>query len=115
LSNRSPVLSAFMAITMFALAGVPPLAGFFGKYYVFVAAIRSNLTWLAIVGIISSLISVYFYLRIVVLMYFKPSESDYKAKYGFAEFFAVAISVLFVIVLGLAPGTFINLITSFLK
>jgi NADH-quinone oxidoreductase subunit N len=99
---------------MFALAGIPPFGGFFGKYYVFIAAIDANLTWLAIVGIISSVISVYFYLRIVVVMYFKSSELDEKPQYSFREMFAVMISVLLVIILGLAPGSLIDLITSFL-
>jgi NADH:ubiquinone oxidoreductase subunit 2 (subunit N) len=70
------VLAALLAIIMFSLAGLPPLAGFFAKYYVFIAAIKSGLTWLAILGIISSVISVYFYLRIVVLMYFKEAEGE---------------------------------------
>jgi NADH-quinone oxidoreductase subunit N len=74
LGTKSPVLAALLSIIMFSLAGLPPLAGFFAKYYVFVAAIKSGLTWLAILGIISSVISVYFYLRIVVLMYFKEAE-----------------------------------------
>ena len=99
---------------MFALAGIPPFGGFFGKYYVFIAAINANLTWLAIVGIISSVISVYFYLRIVVVMNFTSSELDEKPIYSFRQMFAVMISVLLVIILGLAPGSLIDLITSFL-
>ncbi|GBD89185.1 NADH-quinone oxidoreductase subunit N [bacterium BMS3Abin03] len=114
LSNRSPLLAGLLAVTMFALAGIPPLAGFFGKYYVFIAAIKANLTWLAIVGIVASTISVYFYIRIVVLMYFKPSESEFIPSYSATEIIAVLISVLVVILLGLAPGSFIDLITSFL-
>jgi len=114
LSNRSPLLAAILAISMFALAGIPPLAGFFGKYYVFIAAIKSNLTWLALVGIVGSVISVYFYIRVVVIMYFKPSETEYKPSYKLAEVSAVVISILLVIILGLAPGSFIDLIKSFL-
>ncbi|MGA8264511.1 MAG: NADH-quinone oxidoreductase subunit N, partial [Ignavibacteriaceae bacterium] len=63
LASRQPLLAAMLSIFMFSLAGIPPFAGFFGKYYVFIAAIKANLTWLAIVGVISSVISVYFYLR----------------------------------------------------
>jgi NADH-quinone oxidoreductase subunit N len=99
---------------MFALAGIPPFAGFFGKYYVFIAAIKSDLTWLAMVGILSSVISVYFYLRLVVIMYFKSSETEEKISYTSSEIIAVVIAVIFVIILGLAPGTFINLVTRFL-
>ena len=100
---------------MFSLAGIPPFAGFFGKYYVFVAAIKANLTWLAILGVISSAISAYFYLRIVVLMYFKESNSDFNIEKSNTAQLAIIISVLFVVLLGVAPGTLIDLITSFLK
>jgi NADH-quinone oxidoreductase subunit N len=121
LSTRKPLLAALLSICMFSLAGIPPFAGFFGKYYVFVSAIKAHLTWLAVVGVFSSVISLYFYLRIVVLMYFSEPVREIKAAAG--EFsiitsntglLAIIISVLFVIVLGIAPGTFISLISSFL-
>jgi NADH-quinone oxidoreductase subunit N len=114
LGTKSPVLAALLAIIMFSLAGLPPLAGFFAKYYVFIAAIKSGLTWLAILGIISSVISVYFYLRIVVLMYFKDSEQEVVYSKSFSGFFGVAVSVLLVILLGLMPGSLMDLITSYL-
>jgi len=114
LGTKSPVLAALLAIIMFSLAGLPPLAGFFAKYYVFIAAIKSGLTWLAILGIISSVISVYFYLRIVVLMYFKEAEGDVVPSKSFSGFFGVAVSVIMVILLGIIPGSLLDLITSFL-
>jgi len=114
LGTRSPFIAGLFALIMFALAGIPPFAGFFGKYYVFIAAIKSDLTWLAMVGILSSVISVYFYLRLVVIMYFKSSEIEDKISYTKSEIIAVVIAVFFVIILGLAPGSFIDLITKFL-
>ncbi len=114
LGTKSPVLAALLAIIMFSLAGLPPLAGFFAKYYVFIAAIKSGLTWLAILGIISSVISVYFYLRIVVLMYFKEAEGEVVYSKSFSGFFGVAISVLLVILLGIIPGSLLDLITAYL-
>ena len=114
LGTRSPFIAGLLALIMFALAGIPPFAGFFGKYYVFIAAIKANLTWLALVGILSSVISVYFYLRLVVIMYFKTSETEDKVSYTFGEAVAVVISVMFVIILGMMPGSFIDLITKFL-
>ena len=66
-----------MGVFMFSLVGIPPLAGFFGKYYIFVAAIENGYTWLTIVGVITSMISVYYYLRVVVLMFFQaPEEAE---------------------------------------
>ncbi len=113
LSNKKPMLAALMAIFMFSLAGVPPFAGFFGKYYIFIAAVNANLTWLAILGVLASVISAYFYLRIVVLMYFKNSEEDFSVTVPNVSLFAVFISVLLVIILGIIPGSLIDLISGF--
>jgi len=114
LGTKSPVLAALLAIIMFSLAGLPPLAGFFAKYYVFIAAIKSGLTWLAILGIISSVISVYFYLRIVVLMYFKDAEAEVVHSKSFSGFLGVAIAVFLVILFGIIPGSLLDLINSYL-
>ena len=65
-----------MALFMFALAGMPPTAGFVGKFYIFSAAIQAGYIWLAIIGVMNSLVSVFYYLRITVLMYMKPAEAD---------------------------------------
>ncbi|MGE5681260.1 MAG: NADH-quinone oxidoreductase subunit N, partial [Bacillota bacterium] len=113
LNAKNPKLAALMALFMFALSGLPPFAGFFGKYYVFVSAIEADLTWLAIIGVLSSVISVYFYIRVIVLMYFKEPETSlavHNSNYGVL---AAVISALLVIVFGLFPGTLLDLITSF--
>lgn len=70
LSRSHPLLALAMAVFMFSMAGIPPLAGFFGKLYVFLAAVESGLIWLAIIGVVTSVIAAYYYLRIVKLMYF---------------------------------------------
>jgi NADH-quinone oxidoreductase subunit N len=114
LASKYPALAAMLSIFMFSLAGIPPFAGFFGKYYVFIAAIKADITWLAIIGVISSVIGVYFYLRIVVLMYFRDPETELSIQKQNTGLLAVVISVLLVIVLGILPGTVINIITSFL-
>jgi NADH-quinone oxidoreductase subunit N len=114
LGTTHPLLAALFAIFMFSLAGLPPFAGFFGKYYLFIAAIKADLTWLAIACVLSSLISVYFYLRLVVIMYFKNPETEIAFPESESGLFAVIISVLLVIVLGVAPGTIMDLISSFL-
>jgi len=114
LSSRKPLLAALLALFMFSLAGIPPFAGFFGKYYVFIAAIKSDLTWLAIIGVFSSAISAYFYLRIVVLMYFKESTSELTLFESRTGLLAVIISSILVILLGIFPGSVLQLITSFI-
>ena len=70
LSRTNPLLAFFFAMLLFSLAGVPPLAGFFGKFYVFVAAIKANLFTLAVIGVITSVVGAYYYLSIVKVMYF---------------------------------------------
>ncbi|GBD44530.1 NADH-quinone oxidoreductase subunit N [bacterium HR40] len=76
LSRSRPLMALALALFMFSLAGIPPLAGFFGKLYVFLAAIRADLVWLAVVGVLTSVIGAFYYLRIVKIMYFdEPAES----------------------------------------
>src|SRR5205807_3736621 len=70
LSRTNPLLAFMFAMLLFSLAGIPPLAGFFAKWYVFVAAIKANLFTLAVVGVLSSVVGAYYYLTIVKTMYF---------------------------------------------
>jgi len=69
-SKVEPLQALALLVLMFSLAGVPPLVGFFGKFYVLKAAVDANLTWLAVAGAIASVIGAFYYLRIVYLMYF---------------------------------------------
>ncbi|MEW6702353.1 MAG: NADH-quinone oxidoreductase subunit N [Bacteroidota bacterium] len=115
LSTKNPVLAASMALFMFALAGIPPLAGFFGKYYLFIAAIKSKLTWLAILGVLSSVISVYFYIRVVVLMYFRDSTENFKIEVSSYSLSAVIISALLILIFGVLPDTLMDVIISVLN
>lgn len=112
LGSKKPFLAALLSLCMFSLAGIPPFAGFFGKYYIFIAAVQAHLTWLAIVGVFSSVISLYFYLRVVVLMYFKEPQKEFKFSLSNAGLTAVVISILLFIILGIAPGSVIGLISS---
>jgi len=104
LSKQQPFLAALMATFMFTLAGVPPFAGFFGKYYVFLAAVKANLTWLAIVGVLTSLVSAYYYLRIVVLMYFRDGAATVSVKPSLPALITVVLAALLVLQLGIYPS-----------
>ncbi len=73
-ASREPLKALAILVLMFSLAGVPPLVGFFGKYAVLLAAVDAGLVWLAVAGVIASVIGAYYYLRIVYLMYFGPDE-----------------------------------------
>jgi NADH-quinone oxidoreductase subunit N len=70
LSRSHPLLAVVMTVFMFSMAGVPPLAGFFGKLYVFMAAVQAHLFTLAVIGVLTSVVSAYYYIRIIKLMYF---------------------------------------------
>ena len=78
-SKREPMKALAMLILLFSLAGVPPLVGFFGKYAVLLAAVDAGLVWLAVLGVIASVIGAFYYLRIVYLMYFGAEESELDA------------------------------------
>jgi NADH-quinone oxidoreductase subunit N len=76
MSRTHPVMAVALAVFMFSMAGIPPLAGFFGKLYVFLAAIESGLYVLAVIGLVTSVVSAYYYLRIVKIMFFdEPAEA----------------------------------------
>ena len=76
LSKSNPVISISLAIIMLSMAGIPPFIGFFGKFYVFVAAIESGLYLLSILGVLASVVSAYYYLRIIKVMYFEDSNKN---------------------------------------
>jgi NADH-quinone oxidoreductase subunit N len=115
LSGRRPMLALLMSIFMFSLAGIPPFAGFFGKYYVFLAAVKANMTWLAILGVLTSLVSVYYYLRLVVLMYFREGDADLEKPVPLESIIALAVAAAFIVVLGLYPSLIVDLTRSFFK
>ncbi|MEI6558455.1 MAG: NADH-quinone oxidoreductase subunit NuoN [Rhodospirillaceae bacterium] len=76
LSRTHPLLAVVMAIFMFSMAGVPPLAGFFGKMYVFLAAVEAHLYGLAVIGVLTSVVAAYYYLRVIKLMYFDETSAE---------------------------------------
>ncbi len=76
LSRTHPMMALVMALFMFSMAGVPPLAGFFGKLYVFLAAIQGHLYGLAVIGVLTSVVAAFYYLRIVKLMYFDEAPVE---------------------------------------
>ena len=75
LSKSNPKLALAIAIMMFSMAGIPPLAGFFGKWYVFLAAVEVGLVPLAVIGVVMSVVGAFYYLRIIRLMYFEDTDA----------------------------------------
>ncbi|MGH2568400.1 MAG: NADH-quinone oxidoreductase subunit N [Bacteroidota bacterium] len=113
LSSKSPFMAALMSLFMFSLAGIPPFAGFFGKYYVFLSAVKADMAWLAIVGVLTSVVSAYYYLRLVVLMYFRDGEADFPAKPSVPALVAVSLAALLVIQLGIYPSLIVDIAQRF--
>jgi NADH-quinone oxidoreductase subunit N len=108
LAKRSPLLAMAMAYFMLSLTGVPPTGGFSGKFFVFRAALEADLLWLAVVGVITSAISGYYYLRVVYTMYMMDGEGEV-ANDGLNGT-AVALAVLATLILGFLPGTWFDIV-----
>lgn len=110
IAETFPALAAAMAIFMLSLSGIPPLAGFFGKFLVFKAAVEAGWAWLVVIGVLNSAISAYYYLRIVVAMYFQPlaEEGEEKERLSIlasrSSLFVVTVAAIAVVVIGLQPG-----------
>ncbi|KUG04891.1 nadh-ubiquinone oxidoreductase chain n [hydrocarbon metagenome] len=104
LSKRSPLLAAIMTICMLSLAGIPPMAGFAGKFYLFAGAIQSGYLWLALIGLIMSMVSVYYYLGVSKAMYIGENSSGSPVAIGTGSTVALWVCVLATILLGVYPG-----------
>ncbi|HWH18461.1 MAG TPA: NADH-quinone oxidoreductase subunit NuoN, partial [Allosphingosinicella sp.] len=100
LSRTRPGLALAMALFMFSLAGIPPLMGFWPKFYVFNAAVEADLIWLAAVGIATSVIGAYYYLKIIKIMYFDDPAPAYERRGFGVESLLILVSALFVSPLG---------------
>ena len=95
LSRTQPMMALALAIFMFSMAGIPPLAGFFGKLYVFMAAVNSGLYALAIIGVLASVVSAFYYLRIIKLMYFDEPVDAFDKPIGQGVAAVLTVSGLF--------------------
>jgi NADH-quinone oxidoreductase subunit N len=102
LARRRPALAFAMAVFLLSLAGIPPTAGFVGKLFIFQAAIGGQLYLLAIVGVLTSALGAYYYLRVVVYMYMRPAEGETEILSAPATAVALAAAVAVVVLLGLA-------------
>lgn len=109
LAKRNPLLAAAMSLFMVSLAGFPPTAGFFGKLYVFVAAIKHGDTLIALIAVIASIISVYFYLRVIVMMYFHDDETQKNFNVSAGMGAIVTVSSIAILVIGFAPSFLMKL------
>ena len=86
LARTQPAMAFFLAMLLFSLAGIPPLAGFFAKFYVFLAAIKAGLYVLAVIGVLASVVGAFYYLTIVKIMYFDEPAKPFQSMPGLLRF-----------------------------
>lgn len=110
LAKRRPVLALSFAIFMFSFSGLPPSLGFFSKFYLFNAAVGEGLIWLAIWGVINSVISVYYYLRPVVMMYMHEGDSDVASAGHFATAITIVVAAILTLFLGVVSGPLLTMV-----
>ena len=112
LYRRSPGLALMMMIFMLSLTGIPLTGGFIGKYYLFLSAIEANLYWLAIIGVLTSVVSAFFYLRVIVDMFMREAEpgQEVKAVHYAPLNWTINLTALATFVLGVVPTSALALV-----
>ena len=111
LSKKHPVLSFSLLVVLFSLAGIPPLAGFFAKFYVFLAVIEQSMYFLAIVGLLSTVIAAFYYLRIIKIIYFDPEKEEYDTSHNLGLKITLAISTIFILAYFIFPSGITEIIS----
>lgn len=111
LGFKHPLLAMCLSMFLFSLAGIPPFAGFIGKFYLFSGAVKAGYIWLAVIGVLNSAASVYYYLRIMVYMYMKKPEEEFDwFKVSPMVGFAILLCVIGVLIPGVVPSALLNLV-----
>ena len=109
LSRRSPGLALALLVALLSLAGMPPLAGFIGKFYVFAAAVQSGLIWLAVIGVLNAIIGLYYYLTVLKVVYLHRSpDEDKPIAIGAPYAIALGTCVVFILAIGVISGPWIE-------
>ncbi len=111
LSKNHPLLSLSLLIILFSLAGIPPLAGFFAKFYIFKAVIEQSMYFLAIVGLLSTVVAAFYYLRIIKIMYFDKEKEKYDKDHNIWLKFSLTFSTILILLYFIFPGQLINVVS----
>jgi NADH-quinone oxidoreductase subunit N len=109
MARRAPVISFILALSLISLIGIPPAVGFMAKFYIFNAAIQNDLLWLVIIGAVNSVISAYYYLRVVKVMYTGDPVSEEPIPSSIPLRISLAIAAAGILVLGIYPQVVIRL------
>tara|TARA_X000000368_G_C22995244_1_gene696302 strand:- start:213 stop:1409 length:1197 start_codon:yes stop_codon:yes gene_type:complete len=111
ISKNHPIISFSLLILLFSLAGIPPMAGFFAKFYIFISVIEESMYFLAIVGLLSTVVAAFYYLKIIKIIYFDDAKQKYDDIKYFGLKISLAISTLFILLYFIYPSVLINLVT----
>jgi len=111
LSKNHPVISLCLLILLFSLAGIPPTAGFFAKFYIFMTVIEESMYFLAIVGLLSTVISAFYYLKIIKIIYFDEPKKQYDKDLNIGLKTTLALSTLLILLYFIYPNSLINLVS----
>tara|TARA_Y100000590_G_C15590950_1_gene966044 strand:- start:531 stop:1289 length:759 start_codon:yes stop_codon:yes gene_type:complete len=111
LSKNHPIISFCLLIILFSLAGIPPLAGFFAKFYIFMAVIEKSMYLLAIVGLLSTVISAFYYIRIIKIIYFDPDKESYDTEHHIGLRITLIASTLFILLYFIYPSALTEIIS----
>jgi NADH-quinone oxidoreductase subunit N len=110
LGRRHPVLAATLALFLLSLVGIPPLAGFVSKFYLFGSAVRAGYIWLTVIAVLNSAVAAYYYLRVIVYMYMRePDGEPVSVASSLAGGLALTIALVGIVLLGLVPAPFADL------
>tara|TARA_B100001063_G_scaffold208137_1_gene204406 strand:- start:2514 stop:3932 length:1419 start_codon:yes stop_codon:yes gene_type:complete len=110
LSKNHPLLSLSLLIILFSLAGIPPLAGFFAKFYIFIAVIEQSMYFLAIVGLLSTVIAAFYYLRIIKIIYFDPEKEKYDQDHSPWLKFSLTVSTILILLYFVSPSQLVEVV-----
>ena len=114
LYRNHPLLALSLLIIFFSLAGIPPLAGFFAKFYIFIAVIESKMYTLAIVGLVTTVISAFYYLRIIKIIYFDRPKKPFEISYDFGLKATLIVATILTLTYFIYPSVLIDTIASFI-
>ena len=111
LSKNHPLLSISLLIILFSLAGIPPLAGFFAKFYIFKSVIEQSMYFLAIIGLLATVIAAFYYLRIIKIIYFDKEKDKFDSDHSLWLKFSLSISTISILIYFVFPSQLIELVS----
>ena len=112
LSKNHPLIALSLLVILFSLAGIPPLAGFFAKFYIFKAVLQQSMYFLAIIGLLSTVVAAFYYSRIVKIMYFDSEKEKYDTDYTLGLKFTLTLSTILILFYFIYPSKLVQIVSN---